>query len=120
MVREHCLRRCLVPTLHEEQAGLPECLGTGTITRPSEENREAREETESHRPWPLLLLLLLLPLQLQLLQLLPPRRRLLPFLWPSAERKVAAAEHLREAQDLRAEEAEEHQGRNPKRQPILA
>ena len=30
MVREHCLRRCLVPTLREEQAGLPGCLGTGT------------------------------------------------------------------------------------------
>jgi hypothetical protein len=117
-LREHCLRRCQAPILHEEQAGLPGCLGTGTIPRPSEENREAREETESHRPWPLLLLL---PLQLQLLQLLPPRRRLLLYLCLLAEQKVAAEEILLGVQRLQAEEeAEERQGQIPKRQPNLA
>ena len=116
-VRAHCLRRCLVPNRREEQAELLARLGTETIPRPSEETQAAWEETESHRPLPLMLLL---PLQLRLLQLLPPRRRLLLFLWPLAEQEVAAEEILLGVQRLQAEEAEERQGQIPKRQPTLA
>ena len=117
-MRARSLRRSLVPNRREEQAELLARLGTETIPRPSEETQAAWEETESHRP--LSLLLLLLPLQLRLLQLLPPRRRLLPCPWPLVEQEVAAEVLLLGVQRLQAEEAEERQGRIPKLRPTLA